>query len=154
MACIFCNQDVQTTRAKEKMYVWTCTKETLRCNLTCYNVQYNCIAFDLGNFYAETNFQVLHLHFWSSPLMCHPRPLFTSASLSQLHLQNTWQMCSHDVLCYDLIQLYASSCWRSHRLNWCLIEWWKPQRLFWAPVSVWSCFTLYSDRGHVIAVLY
>ena len=41
-----------------------------------------------------------------------------------------------------------------HRLNWCLIEWWKPQGLFWAPVSVWSCFTLYSDRGHVIAVLY
>lgn len=113
MACIFCNQDVQTTRAKEKMYVWTCTKETLRCNLTCYNVQYNCIAFDLGNFYAETNFQLLHLHFWSSPLMCHPRPLFTSASLLQFNLQNTWQMCSHAVLCYDLIQLYVSSWWRS-----------------------------------------
>lgn len=50
MACIFCNQDVQTLRAKRKMYVWTCTKENPSCNLTCYNVQYVCIVLDWGTF--------------------------------------------------------------------------------------------------------
>ncbi len=63
MACIFCNQDVQTARSKRKMYVWTCTKENLSCNLSCYNVQYVCIVFNWGTFMQKETFVYSHLHF-------------------------------------------------------------------------------------------
>lgn len=73
MACIFCNQDVQTARSKRKMYVWTCTKENLSCNLSCYNVQYVCIVFNWGTFMQKECFVSSHRHFWSVLLLCHPR---------------------------------------------------------------------------------
>lgn len=158
MACIFCNQDVQTLRAKRKMYVWTCKKENLSCNLTCYNVQYVCIVFDWGTFMENEPFVFSHLHFWPVPLLCHLRSsLFvhfslhiavwvaaTCRSAAMLLLLWFWLSCvahlggGHNMVC---------------QLNWCFTEWWKTQVLFYTPVSVWSCFTLYGDRGHVIAVL-
>lgn len=102
-ACIFCNQDVQTARAERKMYVWTCTKENLSCNLPCYNVQYVCIVFDWGNFYAERNLCwffllfFLRLHFWSTPLLCNPRALLFVQPPCHSLGWNNWQMCSHAV---------------------------------------------------------
>lgn len=68
-------------RAKRKMYVWTCTKENLSCNLTCYNVQYVCIVFDWGNFYAESN-----LCFFAPTFMIRtlPSQVFAVCSLQPL----------------------------------------------------------------------
>lgn len=113
MACIFCNQMYRSQELKDRcMYVWICTKGNLSCNLTCYNVQYVCIVFDWGNFYAEWNICFSHLHFWSLPFLCHPRSFLyvNSAFLSLLKLKQLAhvQPCS---LCYDSIQLYGSSWW-------------------------------------------
>lgn len=52
------------------MYVWTCTKENLSCNLTCYNVQNVCIVFDWGNFYAERNIWFICTHISDLYLYC------------------------------------------------------------------------------------
>lgn len=71
MACIFCNQDVQTLRTKRKMYVWTCTKrKTWNCNVTCYIVQYVCIDFDWRNFCAERNMYLFHTYSSDPYLYC------------------------------------------------------------------------------------
>lgn len=108
MACIFCNQDVQATRKEEKkMYVWICTREP-NCNLTCYNVQYFCIVFDLWTFMPIEIFDLVDL-------VCYPRcralPFTTHPGLSSLwppsccFRWNTGQMCA-------FILLRDSSLWR------------------------------------------
>lgn len=161
MACIFCNQDVQTLRAKRKMYVWTCTKGKMSCNLTCYNVQYVCIVFDWGNFYAERHLFSL----FSTPTfliqtftvpsqifaVCSCLPPCRSFMLQQLA---DVQPC---FLCYGLIQPCCSSWLRSQNgVSTKLIRYGVMEKLR-------PCFTLpfqsikllyLSDRGHVIAVLY
>ena len=96
MACIFCNWDVQTARAKREMYVWTCTKENLSCNLTCYNVQYVCIVFDWGNFYAERKFCFFAPTFLI-PTVTVPSQIVAVCSLQPpccILSWNNWQMCS------------------------------------------------------------
>lgn len=86
-------------------------QKNLSCNLTCYNVQYVCIVFDWGNFYAERNFSFFRTYIFDPYLYCAIPDLcslFTSAYLLQFKLKQLadaqpW------FLCYDLIQLYGLS---------------------------------------------
>ncbi len=134
-------------RAKRKMYVWTCTKDDLSCNLTCYNVQYVCIVFDWGNFYAERN-----LCFFAPTFLIRtftvPSQIFAVCSLQppcRSLSWNNWLMCSHAfcvMIWFSCMAHVGGGPNVVHQLNWFFMEWWKTQALLYTPVSVWSCFTL------------
>lgn len=132
---------------KRKMYLWTCTKENLSCNLTCYNVQYVCIVFDWGNFYAEWDLLFFCCTYISDPvlLLCHPRSLlFVHFSLSgPMMINHALLLCV--MIRFNHVAPHGEGHNTACRLNWCSMEWWNTQALFYTLVSVWSCLTLHID---------
>ena len=66
MACIFCNQVVQTLKANISLrgiYIWTSTKHNLKCIQSCYIVQKNvCKDFDWKNLLCGKKPLLFHIY--------------------------------------------------------------------------------------------